>query len=55
LIATAAGIWYYNEEENYIPRGVSRIFRYHLGSFTFASILVGIVSVTRQYTDKQAR
>jgi hypothetical protein len=29
--------------------------RYHIGSFTLASFLVSIVSLIRQYTDRQAR
>ena len=48
IIATACGMWYYNIDRNYLTTAVSRIIKFHIGSFTFAALLVTIVTMLRQ-------
>ncbi len=51
LIATAAAMWYYGIDGNYLCIGVKRIIRYHVGSFTFAAIILTIVTMVRQMVE----
>lgn len=48
LIAVATGLWYYSVDKNYLFTALGWIFKSHIGSFTFASILVAIISSARQ-------
>ena len=48
LIATACAIWYYGLDQNYLCTGLGRIVKNHIGSFTFAALLVTIVTMLRQ-------
>ena len=48
LIATACAMWYYNIDGNYLCVGIKRIVRYHTGSFTFAAIIITLVTMARQ-------
>lgn len=45
LIATSCGLWHYGIEGNYWCEGTGRINRYHVGSITFAAILVVLMRV----------
>lgn len=45
LIATACGTWYYGEDDNYCLTGIGRINKYHIGSFTFASLVLTFVKI----------
>lgn len=45
LIATAVGLWYFNRNtENYLIKGLSNIVQSHIGSISFASMIVAVVS-----------
>lgn len=54
LIATAAAFWYYNVGSNYICIGIKRIIANHLGSFTFAAMIMAIVSSARQNAEERS-
>jgi hypothetical protein len=54
-VATAAAMWYYNINGNYICTGLKRIFTNHLGSLTFASLIVTLVTLARQGAQRQSR
>lgn len=43
LIATACALWYYNIDGGYFCVATGRINRYHIGSFTFAALLLTLV------------
>lgn len=43
LISTACAMWYFNLEENYFCIATSRINRNHIGSFSFAALLLALV------------
>jgi hypothetical protein len=43
LIATAAGLWYYGIDRNYLTTGLKWIWNAHIGSLTFAAIIVAII------------
>jgi hypothetical protein len=45
LISTACAFWYYNIEGDYFCTATGRINRYHVGSFTFAALLLTLVRV----------
>lgn len=47
LIATATAFWYYNIEDNYLIKGLKYIYNGHIGSLTFASLMIGIVSLLK--------
>ena len=53
LIATATALWYYGIEENYFVRGFKNIWNAHIGSLTFASLIVAIVSMLKNAADNQ--
>lgn len=55
LIATAAAFWYYNVDGNYLCVGAKRIMANHLGSFTFAAIIVALIAMAKSSTDNAAR
>lgn len=48
-------MWYYNIDGSYIFTGLKRIFANHLGSFTFAAMLIAIVSSARQSAENRSR
>jgi hypothetical protein len=47
LIATATALWYFNIDGNYILKGLKNIWSSHIGSLTFASMMVTIVSMLK--------
>ena len=47
LIATATALWYFNMEGNFILKGLKNIWSSHIGSLTFASLMVTIVSMLK--------
>lgn len=47
LIATATALWYFNMDGNYILKGLKNIWSSHIGSFTFASLMVTVVSMLK--------
>lgn len=47
LIATATAMWYFKIDGNYIFKGLSYICNGHIGSLTFASIMVTVVSMLK--------
>lgn len=53
LIATACGLWYYNIDKNYLTTGLKNIFSAHLGSLTFASIIITIVTMIKQFLERK--
>jgi hypothetical protein len=55
LIATAAAFWYYNVDGNYLCVGLKRIVANHLGSFTFAAMIVALISMARNSADNAQR
>ena len=55
LIATACAMWYYNVDGNYLCIGIKRIVRYHTGSFTFAALIITIVTIARQAAEDAQR
>lgn len=55
LIATACAMWYYGIDGNYLWIGIKRIIRYHVGSFTFAAIILTIVIMIRQMVENEQR
>jgi|LakMenEpi03Aug12_release.lakeMendotaPanAssembly.Ray.scaffolds.fasta_scaffold139184_4 hypothetical protein len=48
-------MWYYNIDGSYILTGLKRIFSNHLGSITFAAMLIAIVSSARQSAENRSR
>ena len=44
LIATATAMWYFNIEGNFITKGFKNLWNGHIGSLTFASIIVALIS-----------
>ena len=54
LVATATAMWYYNVEGNYLCIGIGRIIKYHIGSFTFAAIILTLIKMARQMVEQQA-
>jgi len=50
LIGTATALWYFDIKGNFIFKGLSNIFNSHIGSLTFASLLVTIVSMLKSMT-----
>ncbi len=53
LIATAAAMWYYNVDGNYLCTSLKRIIANHLGSFTFAALIMALVTMARQAAENQ--
>ena len=51
LIATATALWYYNKDENFIVKGFRNLFKAHIGSLTFASMFVAIVSTLKNMVE----
>lgn len=47
LIATATAMWYFNIDGNYLLKGLSHIWKSHIGSLTFASLIVTIVGMLK--------
>ena len=47
LIATAAGLWYYSVDRNYLAFGFKNICTSHIGSLTFAALIISIVQTVR--------
>lgn len=50
LIATATAMWYFNVEGNYILKGLGHIWDAHIGSLTFASMIVSIVGILKSFS-----
>ncbi len=55
MIATAAAMWYYNEDGNYICTAFKRIIANHAGSFTFAAMIMALVTTARQATQREGQ
>jgi hypothetical protein len=51
LIATATAMWYFNIEGNYLVKGLKYIWNGHIGSLTFASIIVSLISLMKSSTE----
>jgi len=48
LISTACANWYYGlKDTNYWCEGTGRINKYHIGSFTFAALLLTIIKIMK--------
>ena len=54
LIATATAMWYFNLDANYILKGLSYIWSGHIGSLTFASLMVTIVGMLKSATNNNS-
>ena len=48
LIATACALWYYDIDQNFLCTGIKRIIRYHIGSITYAAVLITIITTLKQ-------
>jgi hypothetical protein len=46
-------MWYYNVDGNYLCVSLKRIISNHLGSFTFAALIMAIVTMARQSAQRQ--
>lgn len=55
MIATAAAMWYYNEDGNYICTAFKRIIANHAGSFTFAAMIMALVTTARQAAQREGQ
>ncbi len=48
LVATAVGLWYFNcntrNNRGYLMKGLGNIVQSHIGSLSFASMIVAVVS-----------
>ena len=55
LIATAAAMWYYNVDGNYLCTAIKRIISNHAGSFTFAAMIMAIVTLARQSAQRESQ
>lgn len=51
LIATATALWYYGIESNYITTGLKNLWKGHIGSLTFASMIVTIISILKNQAE----
>ena len=49
LIATACADWYYSVEDNYYTTAIGRINCFHIGSITFGSIIITIITFLRRF------
>lgn len=49
MIGTGAAIEYYNLPANYLVQALLRALKYHLGSFTSASLLIPFVILGRRH------
>jgi uncharacterized membrane protein len=54
IIATAVAFWYYQVNDNFLCVALKRIIANHLGSLTFAAIIVAIIEIARRGARKQA-
>jgi len=52
-IATAAAYWYYRQDKNVLS-GFGTL-RYHLGSITFASIVITVITLMRRAADAKSQ
>jgi hypothetical protein len=55
LIASAAGDWYFNRQSAGCCTGVGRLTGSHIGSITFASIIISLVKILQAFIDAAAR
>lgn len=55
IVATGCAMWYYNIEGFYLCTAICRIIKFHVGSFTFAAILVTLITMARQQAENQSR
>lgn len=55
LIASAAADWYFQRGDGGCCTGVARLLRAHIGSITFASIIITIVKIAQTAVDSAAR
>ena len=51
LIATATALWYFNIEANYVVKGLKYLWSAHIGSLSFASLLVALISFLKSAAD----
>jgi hypothetical protein len=54
IIATAVALWYYKVDDNFFYVGLKRIVANHLGSLTFAAIIVALIELARRSVQRQA-
>jgi hypothetical protein len=47
LVSTACAMWYYGNTGNYWCEGTTRINKYHIGSFTFAALLLTLIKMLK--------
>lgn len=56
LIATGCALWYFGQDDkNYLCTGLRWIFGSHLGSLTFASIIITIVTLLKNAVQRQGQ
>jgi hypothetical protein len=55
LISTACALWYYGIEGGYFCTATGRINRYHIGSFTFAALLITLVRIMQIIINSSGR
>ncbi len=54
LIATATALWYFNINGNYILKGLKHIWKGHIGSLTFAAMIVAILNFLKSSADSNS-
>jgi hypothetical protein len=52
LIATAVALWYYGINKSYIKKGIQNIWEGHIGSLTFASISMAILTIIKNLVEE---
>lgn len=55
IVSTACALWYYNIDKNYLFTSMKNIIRYHVGSFSFAALIVTLVTMLKETMQQQAR
>jgi len=55
LIATACALWFFGMDRNYLTTGLGWITKAHLGSLTFASLLITIITIIKNFIDQKTR
>ena len=53
LIAIATAMWYFTLEGNYILKGLSYIWNAHIGSLTFAAMIVAVINMLKSSSDNK--
>ena len=47
LVATACALWFYSKEGNFFTIGTCHLTKYHIGSLTFAALVVAPIKLLK--------